>query len=278
MSLNVDEMKKIFDKEFNKKKLDDKYFVVPEGKSKVRLLPASHGRKMPFLKAGYHKLGDQYYNCPKMVKEEKCPICEKVKTLYSSGKLDDTELARQIKVNKKFFFNVISRTEEAKGPRILTCGIKLFEKILGAFINEEIGDVTDVKTGFDLNIDKSMKAGYFNYDASEFARKQSVLSEDQAQIAEWIEKSFNLDEEVKIQTYNELKVALLTFLSPPADDSVILAQVQEKNSAGEEPKAFVQPTAPKASPLPPVPQTGGADPALDKFQDEIKKLREQIGK
>jgi len=182
MSLNVEEMKKIFDKEFNKKKLDDKYFVVPEGKSKVRLLPASHGRKMPFLKAGYHKLGDSYYNCPKMVKEEKCPICEKVKTLYSTGKLDDAELARQIKVNKKFFFNVIGRADEAKGPRILTCGIKLFEKILGAFINEEIGDVTDVKTGFDLNIDKSMKAGYFNYDASEFARKSTVLSEDQNQI------------------------------------------------------------------------------------------------
>ena len=277
MVLNVEEMKKIFDKEFNKKKLDDKYFVVPEGKSKVRLLPASHGRKMPFLKAGYHKLGDQYFNCPKMVNEEKCPICEKVRTLYSSGKLDDTELARQIKVNKKFFFNVISRGDEAKGPRILTCGIKLFEKILGAFINEEIGDVTDPKTGFDLNIDKSMKAGYFNYDASEFARKSTVLSEDAALVAEWIEKSFNLDEEVKVQSYNEIKVALLTFLSPPADDSAILAQVQEKNSAGEEPKAFVQPAAPVA-PATPLPTVAGGDPALDKFQDEIKKLREQIGK
>ena len=278
MSLNVEEMKKIFDKEFNKKKLDDKYFIVPEGKSKVRLLPASHGRKMPFLKAGYHKLGDQYYNCPKMVKEEKCPVCEKVKTLYSTGKLDDAELARQIKVNKKFFFNVIGRSDEAKGPRILTCGIKLFEKILGAFINEEIGDVTDVKTGFDLNIDKSMKAGYFNYDASEFARKNTVLSEDQNQIKEWIEKSFNLDEEVKLQSYNEIKAALLVFLSPPVDDAAILSQVQEKNSATEEPKAFVghaeAPQAPK-TPLPPVP---GSDPALDKFQDEIKKLRDQIGK
>jgi hypothetical protein len=278
MSLNVDEMKKIFDKEFNKKKLDDKYFIVAEGKSKVRLLPATHGRKLPFLKAGYHKLGDQYYNCPKMVKEEKCPVCEKTKTLYSTGKLDDAELARQIKVNKKFFFNVISRAEEAKGPRILTCGIKLFEKILGAFINEEIGDVTDPKTGFDLNIDKSMKAGYFNYDASEFARKQSVLSEDQAQVDEWLAKSFNLDEEVKIQSYNEIKAALLAFLSPPVDDGAILSQVQEKNGATEEPKAFVghaeTPVTPK-TPLPAIPNT---DPSLDKFQEEIKKLREQIGK
>lgn len=207
----IEKFRKIFEQEVEKKRiLDAKYADgdVKDGETYIRILPNKDPNKHFFLKSGFHKIFGEYYNCPKEFKNAKCPICEYVSKLYRSTQMEDVELARELKKVKRYYYNVVVRGAEDKGVRILTSGIKLFEKIIGACANPEIGDISDAKEGYDFIIKKRMKDGYWNYDLSEASRRASPLNPDSVKAEAWIQSQYDLEQEVTINTYQELKEVL----------------------------------------------------------------------
>lgn len=277
---NVDDIKKIYDQEINRKKtLDEKYAPIKdEDSTRVRILPANKQGRAFFVKSGYHKIGDEYVTCPKMSRGLRCPVCELVSKLYKSKNIADVELAGQLKAKKRFYFNVVVRGEEEKGARVLVTGIKLYEKVLASIVDPEIGDITDPMNGFDFIISKKMKAGYWNYDDSVVARKQSKLDEDPAKAAATIEKQHDLEDEIKLFTFEELKQKLDEFFatniteSAPAmrsaEDAVVVKNVMPGTIITE--KVVAAPVNAK-------PAEPAADADLDSFISTINKLREESG-
>ena len=279
----LDEMKKYYAKEFNRRIGDDKYVAINEGETRVRILPSTDPSQQFFVKSGFHKIAGEYINCPRMFKNKKCPICEKVSQLYNSQRPDDIELARQIKATKRFYYNVIVRGQEDKGVRVLTSGVKLFEKILGSIINEEIGDITDIKNGYDFIVKKCMKSGYWNYDNSEASRKQSLLHEDPKKAEEWMNNQWPLEEEVTLLSYNELKDLLEEFLTGTGGTAQLEEKVIEKNSAPipkpvetktEAPKQEAPSATPKVEESTTEQKANDSD--LEKFEDELNSIRNEL--
>jgi hypothetical protein len=186
-------------------------------------------------------------------------------------------LARELKKVKRFYYNVIVRSAEDKGVRVLTSGIKLFEKIIGACANPEIGDISDIKEGYDFIIRKRMKDGYWNYDLSEASRKQTPLSADQAKITLWTSGLFDLQKEVTILSYPELKALLDNHL---AGNSSNIAPATVASTASVAPCVAApqpatvapQPTTPQTPP-PPVVDEEPIDEEIENFKRNLEKLK-----
>jgi len=269
----IEKFKKIFDEEINRKKvLDQKYADsdIVEGDTMIRILPSLDAERHFFLKSGFHKILGEYYNCPKEYKNAKCPICEYVSKLYKSNTVEDLELAKELKKTKRFYYNVVVRGAEDKGVRVLTSGIKLFEKIIGACANPEIGDITDLKEGYDFRVNRRKKDGYWNYDLSEAARKPTPVSADPAKAKDWMGTLFDLDKEVTLLTYPELKSILDTALAQISGGGVAhsapISRVESKVESIQRPVT--------AAPLPAAVSTTPA--ADDNIDDEIANFKKNL--
>lgn len=188
-------------------------------RSVIRILPGivkENGETSPFFtETSLHKIGGKNVHCIK--KSGKiCPICEFIKPMWNSN----PDAARQLKARKRFYMNVIARErivknfetgkEEIKqndGPLIYSCGIKIFQKILGQMlevVEETAVDITDLKKGFDFKIKKEMQtSGYPSYDESKVSRTPSVAGTDE-EIENWIKNLHDLNSLIKYATYEEL--------------------------------------------------------------------------
>ncbi len=247
-----------------------KFFVPPDGDSLLRILPG-RGESQFYAETAIHRMNDKNVHCPG---RQTCPICKYVSQLYDSKTEENVELARKIKAKKRFYFNVIARdhkdpqTGEMKknvGPLVFSCGIKLFEKILGTFVDPDFGDLTDLADGWDFKVVKKEKEGYPNYDDSRARPKQSPASEDVSEVKKWMENLHDLQALVQRKTPEELKSELDSFLN---------GNTSEKSAVGVNPN----PPTEKAKPSPKVEEDTKADGKTDDssadFLAELRKLRE----
>ena len=188
-----------------------KFFMMDEGTSVVRVLPAKDEAEQEFYaETAIHRLNDKNYHCPR-VKGGKCPVCDTYynmwKEINAIGK--DTpkgkelqELARQIKSRKRYYMNVVDRRDES--VKILSVGQKLFGKVLDCFFDEDFGDITDLKEGWDFKIVKDTQGQWPNYDKSSPKPKQSAAGSD-AENAKWMDELHDIHGLVKVADYDELK-------------------------------------------------------------------------
>ncbi len=172
----------------------------------IRILPPAKGGKL-FQYNRIHTLNDRKTNCPRPLVNGKwdrnvpCPICDHYNALWQTiekvkkqqgGETEEVKKlmdeARLFKPNERYYYNALVRKMlvdgEAKtnvGPRILSVGKVLHQMILRAIVSEDpqerLGDVTNVKTGYDFIIRKDMRSGFPNYDRSTFARESSPLGD-----------------------------------------------------------------------------------------------------
>jgi hypothetical protein len=98
--------------------------------------------------------------------------------------------------------NVVDRRDES--VKILSVGQKLFGKVLDCFFDEDFGDITDLKEGWDFKIVKDTQGQWPNYDKSSPKPKQSEAGSD-AQTATWMDELHDIHGLVKIADYDELK-------------------------------------------------------------------------
>lgn len=254
--MNIEDIQKLYNQlnPTNKNKgtgnqEESDFLKLEVGTTVVRILPNINQENPLFTKRDMHKVtnaegGDSYYTCFKLF-DENCPICDTYFTLYKihnllaqeagvdSKKFDSfpKQVAKSLKKWERYLMNVLVRdTGEIK---ILDAGSKLAGKIVGFMMDEEVGDITDLKTGIDLKIDKKIVLDYPNYDDSTLKRERSPVASSKAEIDEILVKRHNLDALVVKADYTEVKAAADLILANFKDD---LPRVEiRKNSSSRSP-------------------------------------------
>jgi len=178
-----------------------KFFMMEEGTSVVRVLPAGDTEREFYAETAIHRIDDKNHHCPR-VKGEDCPVCD---LYYRLWKLDDEsahDLARSIKPRKRYYLNVVDRRDGS--VKILSVGMKLFGKILDCFFDEDYGDITDLKEGWDFKIVKDTQGQWPNYDKSAPKPKQVKAGTEKEQ-AVWMDELHDIHGLIKVASYDDLK-------------------------------------------------------------------------
>ena len=182
-----------------------KFLITKEGTSLVRLLPAKNDEENFYAETAIHRMENdgqfKNYHCPR-VKGDKCPLCDVYFALWKTPSEDNRNLARSIKARKRYYLNAVER--EGGTVKILSIGMKLFGQILDTFFDDDYGDITDLKTGFDFKIVKDTNGAFPNYDKSAPKPRPSEAGTD-SEIATWMDELHDIQNLVKIAAYDELK-------------------------------------------------------------------------
>ena len=151
-------------KELADRSAGGQFLIIKEGVTRVRHLPVGDENEY-VVEATTFYLGDKIKGVisPRTV-NKKCAIMETYEKLSSSKKAEDRELAAKFKPQKKYFSPVIKYKDE-KGKEIDTeTGVKmlqmtngLYQDTLDLFLDDEQGDFTDPKAGYDLKYKRTGK-------------------------------------------------------------------------------------------------------------------------
>ncbi len=188
-----------------------KFYQIPEGSNAVRILPWKDDEKEFYAETKFHRVPGPDGNvknihCRK-VHGENCPMCDLYYALWKTGRKEDEDLARQIKPRARYYMNILDR--ESGDIKILSVGVILFKKIIGAMLDEDFGDITDVESGHDFKIVKEMEGQWPKYDQSQPRPKSSPMG-SKAEIASSMDSLHEIHDLVKLEDYEEVKKAAAT--------------------------------------------------------------------
>jgi len=190
-----------------------KFYQIPEGTNAVRILPWKDDEKEFYAETKIHRVTGpdgnvKNHHCRK-IHGESCPMCDLYYALWKTGRKEDEDLARQIKPRARYYMNILDR--ESSEVKILSIGVILFKKIIGAMLDEDFGDITDAEAGHDFKIVKEMEGQWPKYDQSAPRPKSSPLG-TKSEIATSMDTLHNIHELVKLEDYEDVKnaAALLT--------------------------------------------------------------------
>jgi len=174
------------------------FFNPKQGKNPIRIMPQVKGMQYFFQPVGVHNFppdGKKRVYCPTFtsqgIEELECPVCEIVKQLYQSGDGAARQLAGQLRVSRKFWMNIIDRSDESRGPLIYTPGVKVFQPIQALVLDPEYGEVYDLEDGIDLVVER--KGEGLNTEYQVYPKRNATpLGEDPDLVEEWLENAKDL--------------------------------------------------------------------------------------
>jgi hypothetical protein len=194
------------------------------GEYRVRGLLSHEARDgMPFVERWFYYFTNPGILSPKQFGQQD-PIDDFIRKLYSSGKPEDKQMANTLRPKMRVYMPIIVRGEEDKGVQIWSFGKILYQRFLSFFNDEEVGDILDPNTGFDLKVVVSKTAGKAYQDvAVDPARKSSRLSDDPEAVKLWLNSIPSIDDMWKLKSPQEIDNILTKWLNgdleSPADTS-----------------------------------------------------------
>jgi len=175
--------------------LDDTSFFKPkEGRNTIRVLPGVGEMDDYFWTVvGKHYIpGAQHATtCPLITADNPCPICEYVSSLYRSTDSDEKDVAKRIRAQRQYWINVINRDKENLGPLIYPAPKTVFAAIASLVRDPDYGAVYDVDVGTDVVITRTGTGIETRYQV-QAKRKESPLSDDDDQVAKWLDATIDL--------------------------------------------------------------------------------------
>ena len=190
------------------------------GEYKVRGLPwkdAPDG--MPFIERWFYYIGSG----PGIVAPHQFgkpdPINDLIRKLFGSGKPDDRLLAKKLLPKMRAYMPVIVRGQEDKGVQVWAFGKPIYQRLLGFFTEEDVGDILDPSQGFDLKVSVTHTPGKMFMGKPSLdtvvdpARRQSKLSDDATQAKTWLDSVPNLDDMYKLKSVQEIETLLNNWLN-----------------------------------------------------------------
>ena len=195
------------------------FLQVQEGTNAVRVLPPKDDDKEFYAETQLHRVtmpdgNPRNFHCRK-VHNETCPLCDAYQALWAEHnklglpkgeKSEFSEAARKIKPRSRYYLNVIDRQDENK-VKVLSIGVKVFNKIVGVMIDPDFGDITDLENGFDFKIKKKTPPGenqWPNYDESG-PRPKSEPAGSKKEIAEIMDTLHDIHGLVRLEDYDDTK-------------------------------------------------------------------------
>ena len=185
------------------------------GEYKVRCLPWKNSADgQPFTERWFYYIGENIGILSPKQFGKADPIDNLVRKLYSSGKPEDRLLAKKLGAKMRCYAPVIVRGEEAKGVQVWAFGKIVYQRMLGFFLDEDVGDILSPTDGFDLKISISKPPGkQFNDTAVDPARKSSQLHNDSATMQKWLDSIPNIDDMYQLKTTQEIETVLNNWLN-----------------------------------------------------------------
>lgn len=226
------------------------FMVLQEGRNQVRILPEIGGMDDG---AFYQPVGRHYFPdgrrvyCPKFTSdgELECPVCEFVTDLYRLGDKASKKMAGQLRVSKRFWMNIIDRSDESRGPRVLDAGVTIFSAIVSVIGDPEYGDITDVDDGTDIRINRKGQGMKTEYDTMP-SRHDSPLSDDNDLVDQWLDEAKDLayielsddpDEDRELSEGHFVHVMPYNRIAEEYDLDAIIDYDEDDDEEGPAPKA-----------------------------------------
>lgn len=137
------------------------FLTFPEGTTRIRILSA--GKDEDFaIEATRFYLGQ---NIGGVVSPatfgEPCALLEAYQELKNSGDDDDAQLLKDLKPRKGYFVAVLKMDEKGKaveeGPKLAIIPKGIYESLIDYMLDEDQGDFTDPKEGYDVKIKRTGK-------------------------------------------------------------------------------------------------------------------------
>ena len=220
------------------------------GEYKVRCLPWKNAAEgQPFMERWFYYIGENAGILAPNQFGKPDPINDLIRKLYSSGKPDDRVLAKKLAPKMRCYAPVIVRGEEDKGVQVWAFGKIVYQRMLGFFLDEEVGDILDPSQGFDLKVTISKAAGkQFNDTMVDPARRPSKLHEDSKQAETWLNSIPSIDDMYRLKTTQEIETVLNNWLNGGTTEEVAAAPTTRgpaPTDALEELVAEVKATSPE---------------------------------
>lgn len=185
------------------------------GEYKIRALPwKSLASGEPFQERWFYYIGD----IPGILAPDQFgkpdPIRELINKLFRSGKAEDKALAKKLLPKMRAYAPIVVRSDEQKGVQVWAFGKTVYQRLLGFFVDAEVGDILDPKDGFDLKVTISRQVGkQFNDTVVDAGRRPVPLSVDPKQAQAWLDAVPSLDDMYRLKSYEEIKRHLDEWLS-----------------------------------------------------------------
>ena len=185
------------------------------GEHKIRCLPWKNTPDgQPFAERWFYYIGENSGILAPNQFGKPDPINELIRKLYSSGKPDDRVLAKKLAPKMRCYAPVIVRGEEDKGVQVWAFGKLVYQRMLGFFLDEEVGDILSPTEGFDLKVSITKQPGkQFNDTTVDPARKPTLLHADSATAQKWLESIPNLDDMYRLKSTQEIEAVLNNWLN-----------------------------------------------------------------
>ena len=190
------------------------------GEYKIRCLPWKNAAEgQPFAERWFYYIGENSGILAPNQFGKPDPINDLIRKLYSSGKPDDRVLAKKLQPKMRCYAPVIVRGEEDKGVQVWSFGKVVYQRMLGFFLDEEVGDILDPNEGFDLKVTISKAQGkQFNDTMVDPARRPTKLHEDTAITKKWLDSIPNIDDMYRLKSTQEIETVLNNWLNGTAED------------------------------------------------------------
>lgn len=191
------------------------------GEHKVRCLPWKNSVDgQPFAERWFYYIGENSGILTPKQFGKPDPIDDLIRKLYSSGKPDDRVLAKKLAPKMRCYAPVIVRGEEDKGVQIWSFGKLVYQRMLGFFLDEDVGDILSPTDGFDLKVTITKQAGkQFNDTTVDPARKSTPLHSDSSVSQKWLDNIPNIDDMYRLKTTQEIEAVLNSWLSGGTSES-----------------------------------------------------------
>lgn len=234
---NLAKLKEMYDKQKSGGGKFAQSWKPKEEESIIRILPPAEEDGVFYKSTGDHSFGGHWVWCPRLENGGKCPMCEETRRRYNSGTELDVTIARKIKPRKKYMYNIIDRRgDDPTEVHMYMSGVKVFEKLLSYYFDEEYGALDDIDKGYDYKLIKKKQGDYWNYDDSRPLKTASALSEDASESAEILSGLKDLDTFVTLKSYEELKELvdgfLVEFYDEDAGETVREKVIKKKETPG----------------------------------------------
>jgi hypothetical protein len=226
-----------------------KYFWKPSvGKQVIRIVPSKFDKSNPFKEVLFHYgIGNRT-----MVAlsnwGEKDPIVEFTSQLRKTSDKENWRLAKKIEPKMRIFAPVIVRGEEEKGVRLWEFGKAMYMELLSMAEDEDIGDYTSIVDGRDLTIETTgpdTNGTMYNKSSIRVRTKQTPLSENNAQVKEWLNEQPDVMSLYKKYEFDEMKSLLMNYLNPEEEVEATEDSDDTDSDVIETPKSNYSEPAPK---------------------------------
>lgn len=225
MAVNLDKIKERLDKLSGQGKgqqRKDIWGPPDDGKAAiVRILPWPDGNSGdPFKERWFYYGIGKGRSIPAPFQFNKPdPISELRKKFYDESTKESLELAGKLKPQRRFYAPVIVRGLEAEGPKLWPFSKTVAKSLYDEMMDEEIGDITDLTTGYDVKVVKSKEQGqqYASASAKTVKRPSPIITgtkaEVQKKIDEWMKAVPNLDEIFPQMSYEEVEKRMNDYIN-----------------------------------------------------------------